>query len=65
VSLTSNIGKQGGRHKRPSIQQHKDLLLDKRYHHKAEVSKKQMIKQNLIEDYEQQIKEYLSEQSIP
>ena len=56
----SNIGKPGGRHKRPSIQQHRDLLIDKQYHHKVEVSKKQILKQHLNDEYEQQIREYLS-----
>ena len=62
TNLSSNIGKPGGRHKRPSIQQHRDLLIDKQYHHKVEVSKKQILKQHLNDEYEQQIREYLSEQ---
>jgi hypothetical protein len=63
--VTANLSSDkpaGGRHKRPSIQQHRDLLIDKQYHHKVEVSKKQILKQHLNEEYEQQIREYLSEQ---
>jgi uncharacterized FlgJ-related protein len=61
ANLSSNV-KPGGRHKRPSIQQHRDLLIDKQYHHKVEVSMKQILKQHLIDEYEQKIREYLSEQ---
>jgi hypothetical protein len=62
TNLISNHIKPEGRHKRPSIQQHRDLLYDKQYHHKVEVSKKQILKQHLNDEYEQQIREYLSEQ---
>jgi hypothetical protein len=50
-------------HVRPSIQQHKDLLLDKRYHHKAEVSRRMLLKSQQDYDLQQQIKDYLNERN--
>lgn len=52
-------------HKRPAIKQHKEMLLDKRYHHKAEASRKARNQGEVERLYQLELKEFLSEQSIP
>lgn len=49
--------------KRPAIKQHKDLLLDKRYHHKQEASRKSRLNGQVERLYKLELKEFLRERN--
>lgn len=48
--------------KRPAISQHKDMLLDKRYHHKTEASRKARVNGQVERLFQLEMKGYLSGQ---